>query len=569
MAKFSGGTTPIDLQDFDAELQDLGTGTSVPIHTATQDRRTLATDDFNDFFGSKFLYDGSNNLISGTITRIASVEGGATLFDLSGLSLTDKALDNFIAAGDGQAFLTAVFAGNDSISGSIGNDTLQGFAGNDSFNGGKGDDVYWVDDAKDVVTESLTFAAGGGTDLVHSKGTFTLGTNVDNLALIDGAKADGTGNAIDNVLTGNDHDNKLTGLAGNDNLVGNAGNDTLDGGTGNDTMTGGEGDDLYIADTAADIANISETGASLGDKLQTSLQLSNVIPGIEHYVFTGTKAVNFLGDAAANSITGTAAADTIDGAGGNNTLAGLAGNDQLTSGSGDDSIDGGAGMDTMTGGDGNDTYVVDNAKDIVTEGLNAGTDEIRSTVTFSIAALANIENLTLLGTGAINATGDAGANKLTGNSGANKLDDGGVGGNDTMDGGKGNDTYVVNNAGDQVSEDTLNGGGTDTVLSSVSFTLTGNIENLTLAAGPANIDATGNASANTLTGNDGANELDGGGGIDKLIGGKGDDTYVVYDSKTTVTESATLATGGGTDLVKSSATFTLGTNVDNLLLLEI
>src|SRR5882724_11392141 len=367
MAKFSGGTTPIDLQDFDAELQDLGTGTSVPIHTATQDRRTLATDDFNDFFGSKFLYDGSNNLISGTITRIASVEGGATLFDLSGLSLTDKALDNFIAAGDGQAFLTAVFAGNDSISGSIGNDTLQGFAGNDSFNGGKGDDVYWVDDAKDVVTESLTLAAGGGTDLVHSKGTFTLGTNVDNLALIDGAKADGTGNAIDNVLTGNDHDNKLTGLAGNDNLVGNAGNDTLDGGTGNDTMTGGEGDDLYIADTAADIANISETGASLGDKLQTSLQLSNVIPGIEHYVFTGTKAVNFLGDAAANSITGTAAAD---------------------------SIDGGAGMDTMTGGDGNDTYVVDNAKDIVTEGLNAGTDEIRSTVTFSIAALANIENLT-------------------------------------------------------------------------------------------------------------------------------------------------------------------------------
>ena len=125
-------------------------------------------------------------------------------------------LNGLIAAGDGDDFLTAVFALNDFITGSTGNDTLHGFAGNDTLNGGKGDDVFHVDDNKDVVVESLTFAAGGGIDLVISKGTFTLGTNVDKLQLVDGKNADGTGNAIDNTLTGNSSDNKLSGLAGND-----------------------------------------------------------------------------------------------------------------------------------------------------------------------------------------------------------------------------------------------------------------------------------------------------------------------------------------------------------------
>src|SRR5262249_49175543 len=149
-------------------------------------------------------------------------------------------------------------------------------------------------------------------------------------------------------------------------------------------------------------------------------------------------------------------------------------------------------------------------------------------------------------------------NVITGNSGANKLDGGA--GDDSMDGGKGNDTYFVDSTDDQVSEDTLNGGGLDNVHSSFSFGAKDNNEKETHAAGSANITATGNASANTLTGNDGANILDGGGGIDKLIGGKGDDTYIVYDTKTTVTEAA----NAGTDLVQSKATFTLGTNVENL-----
>ena len=71
----------------------------------------------------------------------------------------------------------------------------------------------------------------------------------------------------------------------------------------------------------------------------------------------------------------------------------------------------------------------------------------------------NVENLTLTGTGAINATGNTLDNTLTGNSGNNVLDGGA--GNDTMSGGAGNDTYVVDAAGDTVTE--AAGAGTDTV----------------------------------------------------------------------------------------------------------
>jgi Ca2+-binding RTX toxin-like protein len=102
----------------------------------------------------------------------------------------------------------------------------------------------------------------------------------------------------------------------------------------------------------------------------------------------------------------------------------------------------------------------------------------------------------------------AGNNQLVGTSGA-----------DTLAGLAGNDTYTVNNAGDVVVEGS--NAGTDSVLSSVSYALTNNVENLTLTETAAN--GTGNGLANTVTGNASANTLDGGDGDDVLIGRGGND----------------------------------------------
>jgi Ca2+-binding RTX toxin-like protein len=491
-----------------------GVGNDTYIVDAIGDVVTENSNEGVDLVQSGVTYTLSNNLENLTLTGTAAING------------TGNALDNVLTGN----------SANNTLTGGAGNDTLNGGAGTDTMVGGTGNDTYVVDATTDVVTE----AVNEGTDLVQSSVTYTIGNNIENLTLTSTAAINGTGNTLDNILTGNSANNTLNG---------GDGNDTLNGGNGTDTLVGGLGNDIYIVDTTTDV--ITENAASGTDTVQSSVSFSlaaTAFNNVENLTLTGTATIG-TGNTLNNVLTGNV---------GNNTLSG------------------GIGNDTMIGGAGDDTYVVDATADVITELLNEGTDLVQSSVTYTLAN--NIENITLTGTIAINATGNALDNVLTGNSANNTLNGGdgndtlnGGSGTDTLVGGIGNDIYIVDTTTDVITENAASG--IDTVQSSVNFSLVvaafNNVENLTLtgtattATGNALDNVlVGNSSNNTLTGNAGNDTLDGGVGSDTMLGGVGNDIYVVDVASDVVTELASE----GTDTVQSAITYTLGANVENLSL---
>jgi Ca2+-binding RTX toxin-like protein len=484
---------------------------------------------------------------AGAAGGIDIVFSGASTFTL-GANLENLTL----LAGGGNGFgneLNNVIAGNDgsnALNGGLGADTLTGGAGNDeldagsdtakdNLNGGGGGDVYFNVRDGDVITESLAGLAGG-TDQVWWYGDkgYVLGANVENLVIVGDPSKDqsGTGNALNNDISGNTGDNKLLGLAGLDTLLGGAGDDTLDGGLGVDKMIGGIGKDVYHVSDAGDLVD-EATGGDLGiDHVFSAVSFdlsafgTQVLGSIEHLTLTGSAAINGQGNALANAIYGNA---------GKNKLTGLDGNDLL---------DGGAGTDTLIGGNGADIYFVDNIADTIVEAgatVDDAFDFVMAGVSIDLAILGggNIEYGELMGTAGLNASGNALGNGLSGNGAANKLSGAGGddtlegrGGNDTLDGGAGadslrggfgSDTYRVDSALDFANE--AGGDGIDTVIASTSFDLnlqsSGNVENLTFAAGAGGIGGFGSSIANLITGNESGNKIDGLGGNDTINGGAG------------------------------------------------
>jgi Ca2+-binding RTX toxin-like protein len=230
----------------------------------------------------------------------------------------------------------------------------------------------------------------------------------------------------------------------------------------------------------------------------------------------------FAGD---DVMTGSAFADALYGYDGNDLLTAGNGADEADGGAGDDDIFGGAGNDTLRGGAGADELHGEDGDDSIEGG--AGADSLTG----------NLGNDTLSG-------GD-GVDTLTGNEGNDVLNGGADA--DIMTGGAGNDTYYFDNAGDQIIE---TGGGIDTIVSSLDYTLSAEFENLTLAEGAA-IHGVGNSGDNIIVGNTQNNILEGGAGndtldggtwsVDTLIGGVGDDLYIVRDFNPIIIETPARA----------------------------
>jgi len=503
--------------------------------------------------------------------------------------ITGGAGDDTLNGGAGNDTLNGS-AGNDKLYGGLGNDVLNGGSGNDLLDGGAGDDVmtggigndvYLVDFVGDRVIE----LAGQGTDEVRTTlAAYTLGDNVENLTAIGTDYFTGTGNALANVMTagaggaklmGGDGDDtlnggagvdtleggagkdKLYGGAGNDVLNGGAGDDLLDGGAGNDVMTGGIGNDVYVVDSVGD--RVIELAGQGTDEVRTMLAACMLGDNVENLTYNGTGFFTGTGNALANVLTA---------GNGGSRLSGGAGDDTLNGGAGADHLDGGAGADRMVGGGGNDIYVADDYRDTVVELPGGGTDEIR-TALGAFVLTDNVENLTYTGTGMFQALGNALDNVMTGGPGSNRMLGGAgndtlIGGNsadvldggtgaDRMVGGGGNDIYFVDNVGDQVVENA--GGGIDTAYSSITYTLSANVENLQLFGGGV-IDGTGNELANTIIGNAVANRLFGGAGNDMLFGGGGDDMLDGGDSDDTLLGedgNDTLYGGAGDDTLVGGA----------------
>jgi len=536
----------------------------------------FSTDEATSVTGQNLFSDNGSGPDTGTSLSIAQVQGsagnvGSQITLASGAHLTVNADGTFTydpnhafnylpSASSGASNLTATdtftyqLTGTSSattvtinLSGLDSNDTLTGTGGTDTLNPGTGNDTINALGGADTINMGANLNAsdqidgGTGNDTVTLNGNYSSGVtfsattmvNVETISLASGhsyklttndatvasgetltvnGSGLGSGNTLTFsgaaetngtfVLTGGAGDDMLTGGAGSDTLTGGAGSDTLNGGTGADTLIGGAGNDTYIVDNAGDL--VTEAASAGTDTVKTTLASYTLGADVENLTYTGSAAFTGTGNTLANTITGGA------------------GNDTLTGGAGNDTLSGGTGADHLTGGADNDTYIVDNAGDVVTEAASAGTDTVKTTLA-AYTLGANVENLTYTGTSNFAGTGNTLANTITGGTGSDTLN-GGTGA-DHLIGGAGNDTYIVDNAGDVVTE--AASAGTDTVKTTLaSYTLGANVENL-IYTGTSNFAGTGNSLANMITGGAGNDTFNLGAYLtaaDKIDGGAGTDT---------------------------------------------
>lgn len=442
----------------------------------------------------------------------------------SGDDLLDGGSGDDALYGDGGRDELTGGAGDDILSGGADDDFLEGGIGNDLLDGGQGvntirfsrgdgvdtvaagdiathryeivlpdiapDEVSFINELTGTPDGQATLFVvdfGQGDRIIFEGGGITADNSpIDALRFMS---ADADGNPIelvidgDNlsdeigsaILRGTEGDDVLVGTDDDDTIEGRGGNDYIDGRGGADTMHGGEGDDTFVVDNSLDTV------------IEQAMQgLDWVNTHVDYTLGSNLENLRLVEGA----VSGT----------GNELDNRIIGNDE------NNILDGGAGADALTGGLGDDEYFIDHINDTIVEMANEGFDAVNAAINYSLDD--NVEKLTLVGT-AVSGYGNALDNILIGNDELNQLF-----------GGAGDDTYVVDNAGDEIIE--AEDEGNDSVLSSVDYTLSDNVENLVLQAGA--ISGTGNTQNNYLLGNDRDNILSGEGGSDLFEGGRGNDT---------------------------------------------
>lgn len=422
-------------------------------------------------------------------------------------------------------------SGDDSLSGGDGDDNFTASYGNDTIDGGDGDDSVSLVGSR---TDYIVAQDGGDivvTSLRATEGEMTL-TSVENIYFL----TDGDSYSQQDLFgyTGTSGADTIYGSYLNNAIDAQAGNDTIFGLGGDDTIDGGDGDDVVnYAGSASDYQVYKDWDGSFVVLSAASQVGAGRLSNVESIYFEGSDTTAILAD---QILTGTSGADTLTGDYGYDTLSGLAGNDTLTGGAGDDILDGGDGTDIaeFSGSSANSFIFFDTDGSLVVGGVD-GRDVLTDIEALHFAGdnvTLGLNDIPALGTSGVDTiTGSTrrdrlfgleGNDSLTGGDGDDELDGGE--GADTMAGGDGDDYYYVDNVGDVIIE-ASNEGEDDGVESSVTHTLSANIEGLSLV-GESAIDGTGNALGNYISGNDAENVLSGVGGDDELDAYDGDDTLI-------------------------------------------
>jgi Ca2+-binding RTX toxin-like protein len=553
------------------------------------------------------LVNGGEDSLIGTKTSLALTPAIENLFytGTTGASLVGNALNNTIGGGIGADSISTgdghdwLYGGNSagidySLVALLGVDlpTVVSDKATDTLIGGLGDDHYLVDDALDVVVESV----GAGDDVLESYIDNSLKqaqyANVENLVLLRNTAFQpwfGEGNAGANVIVGSSDENYLAGGAGNDTLVGTPLDsyysssqitDVLDGGEGNDVLLsaryyssiysytsygsillGGAGNDFFVVDNPDN----TEVYDSLGTDTVYLLQSGNLqtSQGIERIVLSGggtlaeynqalaawnavlgvtdNDPITALSDTSAVNATGNDEANTIVGNTYSNNLAGLAGNDTIYGNAGNDTLDGGDGNDSLIGGLGDDTYVLATG-DVIEELAGQGIDTVKSATLTSAPVIANIEGFEYTGSsnvllqyGTSNTTPD----RLTGGSGNDTIN--GHGGNDTLNGGLGTDSLTGGDGQDNLT----GGGGADRLFGEAGIDVIFGDDSIYFGTS----SVTGN---DTIDGGADNDQIGGGNGNDSILGGTGADTlYGGYNyGATTGEDNDTLDGGADNDQIE-------------------